>query len=47
MRDDIVPLIGAGLVAALLFAAVVFVSVARYRECRAHGFSAFYCMGSR
>jgi hypothetical protein len=35
------------LVLAVFFVLTVLGSWLRYRECRAHGFSAFYCVGSR
>ena len=36
----------AGVLVVLLFGAGVGCQVARYRECKAHGFTAFYCLQS-
>ena len=47
MRDDLIAGIGAGLLVIVLLGVVLSLSVMRYRECRSHGFSAFYCLTSK
>ena len=47
MVDDVIAAICAGLIVLVLVGAVIGLSVMRYRECRAHGFSAFYCLTSK
>lgn len=45
--DDLIARVVAGALVLVLIGAGVGCQVMRYRECRAHGFSAIYCMQGR
>lgn len=42
--DELFAAIGAVALILLLVAVAIAAPIARYRECRAHGFSVFYCV---